>query len=120
MFHANGWGMPFAMTGLGVQQIVLRKVDGAEILRRVEKHGVTVMCAAPAVAAAVLEARPDWEGEIPGRDRVRIIMAGAPPPTKTVARVEEELGWEFIQIYGLTETSPAAHRQPDAAPSGTT
>ena len=33
-------------------------------------------------------------------------MAGAPPPTKTVARVEAELGWEFIQIYGLTETSP--------------
>ena len=33
-------------------------------------------------------------------------MAGAPPPTKTVARVEAELGWEFMQIYGLTETSP--------------
>jgi len=65
-----------------------------------------VMCAAPAVAAAVLEAAQTWEGEIPGRDRVRIIMAGAPPPTKTVMRVEEELGWEFIQIYGLTETSP--------------
>jgi fatty-acyl-CoA synthase len=106
MFHANGWGMPFAMTGLGVPQVVLRKVDGAEILRRVEQHGVTVMCAAPAVAAAVLDAAQDWEGEIPGRDRVRIIMAGAPPPTKTVVRVEEELGWEFVQIYGLTETSP--------------
>ena len=106
MFHANGWGMPFAMTGLGVKQVVIRKIDGAEILRRVEQHGVTVMCAAPAVAAAVLEAAQTWEGEIPGRDRVRIIMAGAPPPTKTVARVESELGWEFIQIYGLTETSP--------------
>ena len=106
MFHANGWGMPFAMTGLGVRQVVLRKVDGAEILRRVDQHGVTVMCAAPAVAAAVLEAAQTWDGEIPGRDRVRIIMAGAPPPTKTVARVEEELGWEFVQIYGLTETSP--------------
>ena len=106
MFHANGWGMPFAMTGMGVTQVVLRKVDGAEILRRVRDHGVTVMCAAPAVAAAVLEAAQTWEGEIPGRDRVRIIMAGAPPPTKTVARVEEELGWEFVQIYGLTETSP--------------
>ena len=106
MFHANGWGMPFTMTGLGVPQVVLRKVDGAEILRRVEQHGVTVMCAAPAVAAAVLDAAQDWEGEIPGRDRVRIIMAGAPPPTKTVVRVEEELGWEFVQIYGLTETSP--------------
>jgi acyl-CoA synthetase (AMP-forming)/AMP-acid ligase II len=106
MFHANGWGMPFAMTGLGVKQVVIRKIDGAEILRRVRDHGVTVMCAAPAVAAAVLEAAQSWEGEIPGRDKVRIIMAGAPPPTKTVARVETELGWEFIQIYGLTETSP--------------
>jgi fatty-acyl-CoA synthase len=106
MFHANGWGWPFLATGVGAQHIVLRKVDGAEILRRVRDHGVTVMCAAPAVAAAVLDAAQTWEGEIPGRDRVRIIMAGAPPPTKTVARVEEELGWEFIQIYGLTETSP--------------
>ncbi len=106
MFHANGWGMPFAMTGLGVEQVVIRKIDGAEILRRVRDHGVTVMCAAPAVAAAVLDAAQTWEGEIPGRDRVRIIMAGAPPPTKTVIRVQEELGWEFIQIYGLTETSP--------------
>jgi fatty-acyl-CoA synthase len=106
MFHANGWGMPFAMTGCGVPQVALRKVDGTEILRRVEKYGVTVMCAAPAVVAAVLDAAPDWEGEIPGRGRTRIIVAGAPPPTKTVARVEAELGWEFVQIYGLTETSP--------------
>jgi acyl-CoA synthetase (AMP-forming)/AMP-acid ligase II len=106
MFHANGWGMPFAMTGCGVPQVALRKVDGAEILRRVEQYGVTVMCAAPAVVAAVLDAAPSWEGEIPGHGRTRIIVAGAPPPTKTVARVEAELGWEFLQIYGLTETSP--------------
>jgi fatty-acyl-CoA synthase len=106
MFHANGWGMPFAMAGCGVPQVALRKVDGTEILKRVEKYGVTVMCAAPAVVAAVLDAAPDWDGEIPGRNRTRIIVAGAPPPTKTVARVEAELGWEFVQIYGLTETSP--------------
>src|SRR5699024_10493827 len=42
MFHANCWGMPFAMSGLGVTQVVIRKIDGAEILRRVEQHGVTV------------------------------------------------------------------------------
>ncbi|MDR7363895.1 AMP-binding protein [Nocardioides marmoribigeumensis] len=106
MFHCNGWGMPFVTTSLGVPQVVLRKVDGAEILRRVKQHGVTLMCAAPAVIAAVLDALPDWEGEVPGRGRVRIVVAGAPPPTKTIVRVQEELGWEFIQIYGLTETSP--------------
>ena len=106
MFHANGWGMPFAVTGMGAQHIVLRKIDGTEILRRVEEHGVTLMCAAPAVLAAVLDASESWEGEIPGRDRVRVITAGAPPPTRTIERIETELGWELIQIYGLTETSP--------------
>ena len=106
MFHANGWGMPFATAGLGIPQIVLRKVDGAEILRRVDKHGVTIMCAAPAVVASVLDAAQTWGGQIPGRDRVRVVCAGAPPPSRTIVRMEQELGWEFIQIYGLTETSP--------------
>src|SRR3954453_20355156 len=106
MFHCNGWGMPFTQAGLGARQIVLRKVDGAEILRRVEQHGVTLMCGAPAVWNAVLDAASSWEGEIPGRDRVRIVVAGAPPPSRTIARVEAELGWEFNQIYGLTETAP--------------
>jgi fatty-acyl-CoA synthase len=106
MFHANGWGMPFAMTGLGVPQVVIRKIDGAEILRRVEKYGVTVMCAAPAVVTAVLDAGAEWDGDIPGRGTTRVICAGAPPPSRTIQRIEAELGWEFLQIYGLTETSP--------------
>jgi fatty-acyl-CoA synthase len=106
MFHANGWGMPFAVTGVGGRHIVLRQVDGTEILRRIDQHGVTLMCAAPAVINAALDAAATWDGEIPGRDRVRIVAAGAPPPTRTIERVLDELGWEFIQIYGLTETSP--------------
>ena len=64
---------------------------------------------APAVVSAALDGAASWDGEIPGRDRVRIIVAGAPPPTRTIERVMEELGWEFCQIYGLTETyGPAA------------
>src|SRR5919206_4614362 len=66
-FHANGWGMPFAMTGLGVPHVILRKIDGAEILRRVERHGVTVMCAAPAGGGAAPDAAPSREGGSPGR-----------------------------------------------------
>jgi fatty-acyl-CoA synthase len=107
MFHANGWGMPYTAAGLGVTQVVLRKVDGTEILRRVDRHGVTFMCAAPAVLTAVLDARATWSGAVPGSGRVtRVIAAGAPPPSKTIERIEDELGWEFCQIYGLTETSP--------------
>ncbi|OFV73560.1 AMP-binding protein [Rhodococcus erythropolis] len=56
MFHVNGWSMPFAMAGIGVKQVVLRKIDGTEILHRVAEHGVTVMCAAPTVVNAILDA----------------------------------------------------------------
>lgn len=105
-FHANGWGMPFTLAAMGAKQVVLRKVDGAEILRRVDQHGVTLICGAPAVVAAVLDAAAQWEGPTPGRGKTRIVVAGAPPPTRTIERVETELGWELIQIYGLTETSP--------------
>ena len=118
MFHCNGWGMPYALTAMGVPQAVLRKVDGEEILSRIEQHGVSLLCGAPAVVAAILDAaskRRDAGAAIPGAGNgagsgdsrgVRMVVAGAPPPTKTIERVETELGWEFIQIYGLTETSP--------------
>jgi fatty-acyl-CoA synthase len=106
MFHCNGWGMPYAVTGMGGRHIVLRKVDGAEILRRIEEHGVTMLNGAPTVVNSVIDAARAWDGEIPGRGRVRITVAGAPPPTRTIEEVETVLGWEFVQIYGLTETTP--------------
>ncbi len=109
MFHCNGWGMPYAVTAMGAKHIVLRKVDGDDILDRIAEHDVTLLCGAPAVVSAILSAAQARHGagrEVPGRGRVRMVVAGAPPPTTTIERVERELGWEFIQIYGLTETSP--------------
>ena len=106
MFHCNGWGMPYATVAMGVKQVVLRAIDGAEILRRVRDHDISLMCGAPAVVAAILNAAAEWDGPIPGSGRTRIVVAGAPPPTRTIERTETELGWEFIQIYGLTETAP--------------
>jgi acyl-CoA synthetase (AMP-forming)/AMP-acid ligase II len=107
MFHCNGWGMPYAVTGMGGRHVVIRKIDGEEILQRVEAEGVTLMCGAPAVVAAVLDAAAARRADgaaVPGG--VRVVVAGAPPPSKTIERVETELGWQFNQIYGLTETSP--------------
>ncbi len=109
LFHVNGWGMPYAITGMGGKHIVLRKVDGEDILSRIEEYGVTLMCGAPAVWAAVLTAAEKRRAngvDIPGRGLVRIVTAGAPPPSRTIERIEVELGWKFMQIYGLTETSP--------------
>ena len=108
-FHCNGWGLPYAVTAMGGKHVVIRKIDGEEILRRIDAEGVTFLAGAPAVVAMVLDAataRRERGETVPGRDRVRIVVAGAPPPSKVIERVRAELGWEFIQIYGLTETSP--------------
>ena len=104
-FHVNGWGMVYAVTAMGGTHVILRKVDGEEILRRIDQHQVSLLCGAPAVANMILDARELVDGD-GGRDRVRMVVAGAPPPSKTIERIENELAWEFIQIYGLTETSP--------------
>jgi fatty-acyl-CoA synthase len=108
-FHCNGWGMPYAVTAMGIRQVIIRKIDGEEILSRIGAEGVTIMNCAPTVLAAVLDAaaaRRQRGETVPGRGRMRVVVAGAPPPSKLIERVETELGWELIQIYGLTETAP--------------
>ena len=104
MFHCNGWGGVYAVTGMGGTHVVLRAVDGAEIFRLIEQEKVTFACMAPTVLRTILD--------YPDRDRhnittrPRFTVAGAPPPAAFIERLEAELGWEFLQIYGLTETAP--------------
>jgi fatty-acyl-CoA synthase len=89
---------------MGGTHVVLRAVDAVEIFSLIEDEKVTFACMAPAVLRAILD--------YPDRDkhniqtRPRFTVAGAPPPAAFIERLERELGWDFIQIYGLTETAP--------------
>ena len=104
MFHVNGWGSPFYYTANGATQVMLRKVDPEVMLDKVEKHGVTVMHMAPTVLNMVLEKYPN-KGRVIDQN-VRVVIAGSAPPPAFVRKVEEDLKWEFIQVYGMTEISP--------------
>ena len=108
LFHCNGWGLPYGLTAMGARQVMLRAVDGAEILRRVERHGVTLTCGAPAVLDAVLAANAARTvgAPAPGHGTMRMFVGGAPPSTTTIGRTEAELGWELMHGYGLTESAP--------------
>ncbi|MBI5949678.1 MAG: long-chain-fatty-acid--CoA ligase [Chloroflexi bacterium] len=117
MFHANGWGGPFAITAMGATHVVLRAVVGADIYRLIEDEKVTFACMAPAVLSTILNYTDKDKHAV--TTRPRFTVAGAPPPAAFIERLEKELGWEFIQIYGLTETAPiltvstADHQNPD-------
>ena len=104
MFHCNGWGGVYALTGVGGTHVVLRAVDGTEIYRLIEREKVTFACMAPAVLRTILD-YPDKDRHVI-TTKPRFTVAGAPPPAAFIERLEEELGWEFLQIYGLTETAP--------------
>ncbi|MCP4006372.1 MAG: long-chain-fatty-acid--CoA ligase [bacterium] len=104
MFHCNGWGGVYALTGMGGTHVVLRAVDGAQIFQLIADEKVTFACMAPAVLRTILD-YPDREKH-DLVTRPRFTVAGAPPPAAFIERLERELGWDFIQIYGLTETAP--------------
>lgn len=104
MFHVNGWGSPFYYTANGATQVMLRKADPTIILDKMIKHGVTIMHMAPTVLNAILVKHQEINPTIP--HDVRVVIAGSAPPQAFVTRVEEDLGWEFIQVYGMTESSP--------------
>lgn len=105
MFHVNGWGSPFYYTANGAKQVCLDKVIPEVVFDKIEKHGVTIMHMAPTVLNMLLEYAS--QNNIPKpKQHVRIIVAGASPPLAFIRRAEHELGWEFIQVYGMTELSP--------------
>jgi fatty-acyl-CoA synthase len=104
MFHASGWGGPFALTAVGATHVVLRAVVAADAYTLIEREGVTFACMAPAVLSTLLNYPHKSKHTI--ATRPRFVIAGAPPPAAFIERLETELGWEFIQIYGLTETAP--------------
>ncbi len=104
MFHVNGWGAPFYYTSNGATQVLLRKALPEAIFGKIAEHGVTVMHMAPTVLNSILQYH---EKEAPEtKADVRVVLAGSAPPPAFVAKVEEELKWTFIQVYGMTESSP--------------
>jgi fatty-acyl-CoA synthase len=104
MFHCNGWGGVYALTGMGGTHVVLRAIDAEAIYGLIEREGVTFACMAPAVLRTVLDYEQKDAHDI--HTKPRFTVAGAPPPAAFIERLESELGWRFIQIYGLTETAP--------------
>ncbi len=55
MFHCNGWGGVYALTGMAGTHVVLRTIDAREIYRLIEREKVTFACMAPAVLRAILD-----------------------------------------------------------------
>jgi fatty-acyl-CoA synthase len=69
-----------------------------------QQEHVTMFCAAPTVLIGIASAPEELRRNAPRG--VRLFTAGAPPAAATIERIETELGWNLMHVYGLTDTAP--------------
>jgi fatty-acyl-CoA synthase len=101
MFHCNGWGHVWTMTALAATVICCRQVSAKVIYDAIETHKVTHFGGAPIVLGMLVEAAEVQKPKLP--HLVQAMTAGAPPPAAILEKVEA-LGFNVMQVYGLTET----------------
>ncbi|PSP96826.1 long-chain fatty acid--CoA ligase [Halobacteriales archaeon QS_5_70_17] len=106
MFHCNGWGHTYAITGTGGTHVCQRTFDPEDTFRRIREHDVSFLCGAPTVLNRLIAYHDQNDVETTGDRDVRIATAGSAPPKATIETVEDEIGWRIIHLYGLTETAP--------------
>jgi fatty-acyl-CoA synthase len=105
-FHCNGWGVPYAVTGMGATHVIIRKFEPAEFFKLVTQEQITFACMPPTMINMALNHKLDEATIAALPKNMRIGTAGSAPPLASIQGAQEKFGWRVIQIYGLTETSP--------------
>lgn len=106
MFHANAWGLPFAVPAVGGKLVLPgRNADGASLARLIRSEGVTVGVGVPTVWLGLVEHLEAEGGDVPSLER--IIVGGAPLPPALMERIEKRLGVIIQTSWGMTELSPS-------------
>ncbi len=109
MFHAMGWGIPWAALMLGCKQVMPHRfMDPQRLLDLLVSEEVTLSAGVPTIWQGVkglYEADPD---RYDLSKLSRLTCGGSAPPPSLIRWYWDTLGVEMIQGWGMTETSPLA------------
>jgi fatty-acyl-CoA synthase len=106
-FHCNGWGLPYAVTGVGAKHVIVKKYEPASFFDLATRERMTFACMPPTMINMALNQNlSDEQRAALPREGVRVATAGSAPPRALIEGMQQRLGWQVVQIYGLTETSP--------------
>ena len=101
MFHCNGWGYPWTAALIHAKIICCRYIVAKDIYNLIDKYKVTHFGGAPIVLSLIANADVKDKKEI--NHKVYVLTAGA-PPTSAILEKMDNLGFEVMHVYGLTET----------------
>ena len=109
MFHAMGWGIPWAALMLGCKQVMPHRfMDPKRLVQLMADERVTLSAGVPTIwqgVKAALEADPQAYDLA---HLSRLTCGGSAPPPALIRWYHEQLGVEMVQGWGMTETSPLA------------
>ena len=103
MFHAIGWGLPYAAMFIGAD-IVFADANHDRIVDLIAETGVTVAAGVPTIWTKLLSELQKRKQDIPSLQR--LIVGGEPIPSALIEAYEKELGVEVRHAWGMTEMSP--------------
>jgi acyl-CoA synthetase (AMP-forming)/AMP-acid ligase II len=105
MYHANAWCTPYAAPLVGASLVLPgRALDGASIAELIESEGVTFLLGVPTIWVGVADHLEQTGGRLTSVETIAI--GGSAPTAALVSRIEDRLGGQVRQIWGMTETSP--------------
>jgi len=105
MFHANAWCTPYAAPLVGAKLVLPgRSLDGPSVCELILQEAVTFALGVPTIWVGVADHLDKTGQEI---TTVRTVAVGGSAPTAAlISRIEQRLGGEVRQIWGMTEMSP--------------
>ncbi len=105
MFHANGWGLPFAAPAVGAKLVLPgRHLDGASLAQLLISENVTLAAGVQTVWLSVVQ-HLEATGQTTPNLR-RVLIGGSKCPESLLRRLEAGLGAEIQTSWGMTELSP--------------
>ena len=104
MFHANAWGLPYVAAMVGSKLVFCDPhLDAAELYRSLEREQVTLTSGVPTIWLRMLEYMRSNGLRL---STVEALPCGGSAPPRSLIAAFEEAGIAFLNIWGMTESSP--------------
>ncbi len=107
MFHANGWGIPFAAVMTGSRIVFTgRQLQPADIAELIQNEHITFTAGVPTIWMTLygyLESHPHDLSTLRA-----VVVAGSAMPRQFIERYEKKYGVAIRPAWGMTETTPIA------------
>ena len=104
MFHlADAWAT-FAMTWVGGRHVMVGEFDAETVMATIKKNKMTLSNLIPTMLNLMIKHPRVKEFDF---SSLRVILSGGAPIAPEIVRsIMETFGCDYIQTYGMTETSP--------------